>query len=305
MSEPTLAFSGLGQMGGTLARKLRDQGLRLRVYDQAREVRVRFEEEGFQTSETLSAAASGAEVLMLCLPDAAAVESSLPEILAASPRPSLCIDLTSSEPAGSKRNAARLRSDGVAMVDSPVSGGVAGARAGSLTAMVGGGEEDLEAARPWLRHFASSVMWAGPLGSGAIAKAINNALSASALSATAELFVAATRSGEEPDRVVEAFNRGHCRSQNSEVKFPAQVLTRRFAAGFSAGLMLKDIRIAMGIASSLQLSPPFTGLLAELWQGLVGRLGPQADFTQVVEFYEECSALSPRRPESRSSSRLL
>ncbi|MGH7862120.1 MAG: NAD(P)-dependent oxidoreductase, partial [Candidatus Dormibacteraceae bacterium] len=234
-----MAFSGLGRMGGALVHRLRDAGHSLSVYDASEEVRAAFARDGFEVRAHLREAASGAGVVMLCLPDSAAVDASVPEILAASPRPSLCIDLTSSDPEATRRVADRLSAAGIAMIDSPVSGGVAGAQAGRLTAMVGGDRDLVTASERWLRAFAGQVLWAGPLGSGDAVKAINNALSASSLTASAEMFTTGCRAGIDPLEIVTAFNASHARSQNTEVKFPDQVLTGRFGAGFTAGLMLK------------------------------------------------------------------
>ncbi len=278
-------------MGGTVAGRLRAAGHDLCVYDAAPAVRERFAADGYRVAASLRAAVAGADVTFLCLPDGAAVEACVPELVEARPR--LLIDLTSSEPAVSRRVAALLGRAGIAMVDSPVSGGVAGAQAGRLTAIVGGDQAVVEEAREWLAPVAATVLWAGPVGSGDAAKAVNNALSAASLTLTAEMFVVACRSGADPAAVVEHFNAGAARSQNSEVKFRDQILTGRYGAGFTAGLMLKDVTILLHVAADSGRRTPFTNILRETWAALVGSLGPQADFTRIVDLVE--AAAGPRQ----------
>jgi 3-hydroxyisobutyrate dehydrogenase len=172
------------------------------------------------------------------------------------------------------------------MVDAPLSGGVAGATAGTLTVMVGGSKPLVAQVHPFLKQYASAILWAGPLGSGHAIKALNNALSALSLTTTAEMLLAAQRSGIDPEIALEAFNLGSARSQNSELKYPAQVLTRQFASGFTAKLMLKDLRTVALMADEAKTPVPMTAALIELWSTLVAELGGEADFTRMFEMLE-------------------
>ena len=172
------------------------------------------------------------------------------------------------------------------MVDAPLSGGVAGAQAGNLTVMAGGSRPLLAEVHPFLKQYASAVIWAGPLGSGHAIKALNNALSALSLTATAEMLLAAQRSGIDPNIAIEAFNLGSARSQNSELKYPTQVLTRHFASGFTARLMLKDLRTVSLMADETKTPVPISAALIELWSMLVAELGGDADFTRMFEMLE-------------------
>src|SRR5260370_25211915 len=143
-------------MGSAIAGRLRAAGHPLAVYARALP--------RGRSARSLAVAARRSVITFLCLPDAAAVEASLGGLREAAPP--IVVDLTSSLPATSRRMAAALAPLGVEFVDSPLSGGVAGARAGTLTAMVGGDQEVLARVRPVLAAFASNVRWAGPVGSG-------------------------------------------------------------------------------------------------------------------------------------------
>ena len=255
-------------MGSAIAERLRGADHQLRTYD----VRP-----GAGDSGSIGEAARGAAVVLFSLPDGAAVEAASAELR----EPALLVDLTSSHPEITRRVAAHLAERGVEMLDAPLSGGVAGAREGRLTAMVGGPRSLLERARPVLSAFASNIVWAGELGAGDTVKALNNALSAVALTVSADMLVRAVAAGEEAPAIVERFNRGRARSQNSEVKLVRDVLPASYAAGFSAGLMEKDIETAIDIAAAHALETPTVGAVHAAWRRFVSAEGGEADFTRI------------------------
>lgn len=278
-----LALAGAGRLGSAIAGRLRAAGHPLAVYDPALPPG--------ESAPSLAVAAKRSVITFLCLPDSAAVEASLGGLREAAPP--IVVDLTSSLPATSRRMAAALAPLGVEFVDSPLSGGVAGARAGTLTAMVGGDQEVLARARPVLAAFASNVRWAGPVGSGHATKALNNALSAVSLMATAEGLVTAVRHGMAEAEVVSAINAGPARSQNSEVKYPRDILPRTYAAGFTAGLMVKDLGVALRIVQDRSTPAPFLAGVAAAWREAADAMGPEADFTRVHAVIEERAAGVP------------
>ena len=271
-------------MGSAIAARLRAAGHRLVLYDPALPP-------GGEAAPSLAVAASRSVITFLCLPDAAAVEASRPGLLEAAP-PTV-IDLTSSLPATTRRMAAALAPVGVDYLDCPLSGGVAGARAGTLTAMVGGDHDVFERSAPVLSAFASFIRWAGPLGSGHAVKALNNALSAVSLMGTSEMLVTAATYGIEERAVVEAINRGAARSQNSEVKFPRDVLPRTYAAGFSAGLMEKDLGNALKIAGDRKIAVPLLSGALDAWREATAAMGADADFTRVHQVIDARGGVRP------------
>lgn len=286
-------------MGGAIAQRIREAGYEMCVYDVAPAVREHFRKAGFSVSNSLAEAASGASSVWLCLPDARAVRSAVLEsdgLLEADPLPAVCVDLTSSVPSVTRELGAALARRGVAMLDAPISGGVAGAQKGQLTAMLGGDQEPAESLIEVMRSFASSVVWAGDLGAGHAVKAINNALSAVSLAVTAEMLVAARAFNIDADVAVRVFNAGTARSQNSEVKYPRHILTGTYDSGFTAGLMHKDIGTACQIAEDLGVALPLTAVVLEVWAALVARQGFAADFTRIYQLSEEWTAARDGAP---------
>jgi 3-hydroxyisobutyrate dehydrogenase len=270
-----IALAGVGRMGGALAERLRLAGHDLSLFD------IRG---GADFAASVAAAASGADLAFFCLPDEAAVRVAAADLARANPPPPLLIDLTSSLPETTRLVAAELAGRGVSMLDVPLSGGVAGAREGRLTAMAGGDPGVLDPARPVLGTFASTIFWAGPLGAGHAIKAINNSLSAAAMLVTVEMLVRAQRAGLDPESVVAGWNRGSARSQNSEVKLPRDILPGTYASGFTLGLMEKDISTALRIAERRGVDLPVTESVHALWAGALQELGPQADYTRIHQF---------------------
>jgi 3-hydroxyisobutyrate dehydrogenase len=270
-----IALVGVGRMGSALAERLRLAEHELALFD-VRPV------DGFAPS--VAAAGSGADLAFFCLPDEAAVRAAAEDLAQADPAPPLLVDLTSSLPETTRMVATRLAECGVAMIDVPLSGGVPGAREGRLTGMAGGDPELIDRARPALGAFCSTVLWAGPLGAGHAIKAINNSLSAASFAVAAEMLVRAERAGHDPAAVVEAWNQGQARNQNSEVKFPRDVLTGTYASGFTLGLMVKDIATALRIASGHGIELPVTAGVHRLWVAALDELGPDADYTRMHEY---------------------
>ena len=270
-----LALIGTGRMGTPIAARLRAAGHRLVVHDALPAVRERLAADGFEVAADPASAVRQAKVVLLCLPDAGAVSSVVRRL----PEVPLLVDLTSSLPSVT-------RGLGRRMVDAPVSGGVSGAAAGTLTAMVGGDAELVAEARPVLMAFASQVFHAGGLGAGHAAKALNNALSALALSTTSEAVAVGRYAGHQPEGTIKRLNAGLGRSQNSEVKFPRDILPGTYASGFTAGLMVKDVGIAAEIAAHCGVAIPLLGLVHQVWRLVARRLGHEADFTRIYEVVE-------------------
>ncbi len=266
-----LALIGVGRMGTPIAERLRSAGHRLRLHDVA--AAEGLAAAGFEVAPSPQAAARDADLVLLCLPDAAAVQ----DVAGRLPREAFVVDLTSSLPSVTRSLPFRR------LLDAPLSGGVAGARAGTLTVMAGGEERLLEEARPVLEAFSGRIFHAGPPGAGHCVKALNNALSAVALSATSEAVAVGRYAGHGPEGVVKRLNVGLGRTQNSEVKFPRDVLTGRYASGFTAGLMLKDVSTALEVARGRGVGTPLVSLVRELWSLVVSQIGADGDFTRVYE----------------------
>jgi 3-hydroxyisobutyrate dehydrogenase len=231
---------GLGAMGGAIARRLAATG----------EAPL-----GFDADPARAAAAPlpapdeaavcvGCDLVILSLPHDAAV-AAVGGVFLVHARPgALLVDTSTVAPATSRALAARVHASGRAMLDAPVSGGPAGAAAGSMATMVGGEADALERARPVLARLATRIVHVGPAGAGCVAKLVNNALVASHLVLAAEALRMARLAGVEPGAALAAVNGASGRSAATEVNFPRWILSGAFDSGFSAGLMRKDVQLA-------------------------------------------------------------
>jgi 3-hydroxyisobutyrate dehydrogenase len=227
-------------------------------------------------------------IVILMLPDSDAVEAVLltQGLLAALASGSLIIDMSSSVPQRTRVLAGHARDAGHAFVDAPVSGGVAGAEQGTLTAMVGGAANEVSRARPVLHALASRVIHSGEVGSGHAVKALNNLMSATHLLVTSEALVAARAFGIDLRLALEVVNGSSGRSGSTENKWPNYVLPGTYDSGFSLLLMLKDMRIALELEHAAGVAAPLSESSVALWADAAQDLGPAADHTEIVRWIE-------------------
>jgi 3-hydroxyisobutyrate dehydrogenase len=284
MTITRVGFIGLGNMGVPMAGHLAAAGFRLTVSDIAPGVTERFVAE-----HPGSAAAAGrqsfaaAEALILMLPTSEIVEDVLEgdQVAGALPPGCLVIDMSSSEPLRTRALAARLRARGLPMIDAPVSGGVRGARAATLSVLAGGSPDDLTRATPLLSAMAATIIHVGDVGSGHAAKALNNLVSAATISVTVEALAVAESFGISADTMTEVLNSSSGRSNTSENKVAQFMTSGRFDSGFSLALMAKDVGLALGLAAALGRPAEVAGHVADQWRRLAGEVSPATDHTQM------------------------
>jgi 3-hydroxyisobutyrate dehydrogenase len=229
-------------------------------------------------------------VVITCFPESRHVAALLDGprgLLAGMQSGSTLVDCTSGDPATSKKIAATLASAGVAFIDAPVSGGVAGAEKGALTVMVGGDAAVLERVRPVLDKFAQKIVHCGGIGTGDAVKAVNNAFLAVHILSTAEGLVTLAKAGVDPKVALDVINASSGRSNTSMNLFPERVLTRAFPRTFRLALLEKDIAIAAEISRDLRVPAPVTQLAADLFRIARGELGEIADHVEAVKLIEQ------------------
>lgn len=227
-----------------------------------------------------------AEFLFTCLPTSVEVEQIVQQVLPALKPGTVWVDCTSGDPNHSQRIAQWLREAGCDFLDAPVSGGKAGAEAGTLTVMVGGIEETFRRALPVIEAFAGKVFHVGDVGAGHAVKAINNMLLAINLLAGAEGLATLVKQGVDPAVALEVINVSTGRSFVTEVHFPERVLTRAFPPTFSLGLLAKDARIAVSIAREAYVPTPLMQLATEMFEMAKQQIGADVDHTAVVRLIE-------------------
>jgi 3-hydroxyisobutyrate dehydrogenase len=281
-----IAFVGLGRMGLPMAGHLVRAGYDVRAFDVAAAARERF---GPGAAASAGEAAAGAAAVVLMLPTSDDVEAVLLSggLLDELRPDTLVIDMGSSEPLRTKALAERAAARGVALIDAPVSGGVAGAEAASLTIMAGGPDATVATCRPLLQTVGAKVVHAGPVGAGHALKALNNLLSATTFLASCEAVEIGRRFGLDPETMLDAINASTGRSLATERKLPDQVLTGRYASGFALALMAKDMRIAVGLADALGAEHALGERALELWEQAREALPVGADQTEVARWVHD------------------
>ena len=287
---------GLGNMGGPMAGRLRDAGFDVRGFDRSAAAVQAARDAGIAVPDGLAEATADADVLLLMLPSSDVVELVLgdPQIRGAL-RPGVAVlDMSSSDPVRTRTLAARLAESGVAMVDAPVSGGVAGAVAGTLTIMAGGADEDVDRVEPLLLAL-GTVRRTGPVGSGHALKALNNLLSATHLLASSEAIRAGAEFGLDPSLIVEVLNTSSGRSFSTQYKWPTFILPETYDSGFALRLLVKDAALAVELARSVGLPSRLGEAALSLWQEAAELLPPDADHTEIARVAGHLDAAGSKR----------
>jgi 3-hydroxyisobutyrate dehydrogenase len=287
----TIGFIGLGNMGRPMAARLAEAGYDLHLLDKDASVAKSFAaERGATVAPSLAALAGAASAVITMLPDGKAVREvalgrdGLIDNLSAG---CVVIDMSSSDPVGTRELGAALLAKQIDLVDAPVSGGVPRARDGSLSTMVGGEDAVIARVRPVLESMAKHVFLTGSLGTGHAMKALNNLVSAGGLWIASEALLIGERFGLSPERIVDILNASTGRNNSTENKFKQHILSRSFTSGFSLGLMAKDLRVAADLAAATGQASPLTRLCTELWSEAESKLGGSQDHTAIIKLLEE------------------
>jgi 3-hydroxyisobutyrate dehydrogenase len=205
------------------------------------------------------------------------------------PRGALLIDMSSSEPEGTRELGATLTGLGVSLVDAPVSGGVPRATDASLTIMIGGDGAAIARARPVLELMGKRLFEVGTLGAGHAMKALNNYVSAAAFEATSEALLIGKRFGIDPTLLIDILNVSTGRTFHSELSMKDHVIAGRHAAGFLLALAAKDVGIAARLAAALKIPAPMLALSAAQMSAASAALGPKADVTEAIKVWDRGS----------------
>lgn len=287
MSPSEVGFVGLGNMGMPMARRLAAGGYQVCGYDASAGIMREIAGlDGFSAAPGVTGL--GTDVVLLCLPDSDVVEHVLlaEGLLDSVPAGGMVIDMSSSDPARTRALAARAAEVDVTLIDAPVSGGVAGARAGTLTIMVGGAAEAFEFARPILAAISPRVVHAGEVGAGHAVKALNNLMSAAHLVVSSEALIAGRRFGLDPAVMLEIINGSSGRSGSTENKWPTYVLTGKFDAGFSVRLLVKDMRLALGIEHATGTPASVSEAVLAAWEAALAEISGEADHTEIARWLD-------------------
>ena len=289
-----IAFIGLGNMGNPMCRNLLKHGHSLKVYDVVPDLVRKLEKEGCEVATSASECARAVDVVITMLPSSPHVRSvylgEYGVLKGAKPGTPL-IDSSTIDPLTSREVAMDAKARGCPMIDAPVSGGVGGAEAGTLTFMVGGESHDYEAAKPILQAMGKNIVHCGGIGNGQVAKICNNMMLAVEMIATAEGMTLAAKLGMDPKTFAAIVNTssGRCWSSDTYNPYPGVLenvpASRGYTGGFGADLMLKDLTLVTDAAKSAT-QPVLLGALAQqVYQKHSNDGNGAKDFSSVILQY--------------------
>ncbi|MGA7133527.1 MAG: 3-hydroxyisobutyrate dehydrogenase [Mycobacterium sp.] len=284
----TIAFVGLGHMGGPMSANLVAAGHTVRGFDPVAVAAMAATDKGVAMYDSAAVAASDAEVVFTMLPHGDAVKRCYAEILPAAQEGALFIDSSTISVDDAREVHASAASYGVAQIDAPVSGGVKGAVAGTLAFMVGGDEDALQRARPVLEPMSGKIIHCGGAGAGQAAKVCNNMVLAVQQIAIAEAFVLAEKLGLSAQSLFDVITgaTGNCWAVHTNCPVPGPVPTspanHDFKPGFATALMSKDLGLAMDAVTSTGSAVPLGSHAAEIYAKFAAAHGDK-DFSAVIE----------------------
>ena len=293
----TIGFLGLGRMGGPMASRLVGQVDTLVVHDVSSGAVDALVKQGAQAAGSTKALGDQCEIVFLSLPTPAIVREAVlgAEGVAAGGTVKLICDLSTSGPGLAQELDAALRERNITSLDAPVSGGIKGAREGTLAIMAGGPEAAWETARPLLEHIGKPFYMGATPGAGQTMKLVNNLLSLTAIAVTAEGMALGIKAGLDPARMIEVLNSGTGANSATRDKWPRAVLPRRFDFGFSAALSLKDTKLLLDEAAAMGVPTPIGAVVEDLLNRTLATYGVDADFTEIAKVVEEAAGLDPGR----------
>lgn len=287
-----IGFVGLGMMGRPMAQRLAAGGYDLVVLDRRHPVAEAFAaEQAAAVATDLPEMARSCHAVITMLPTGADVATVVAGeggcLLDGAAPGTVIMDMSSSEPAGTRALGARTAANGVTLIDAPVSGGVPKATSGELTVLVGGPADAADRCRPLLSRLSRQIFHTGELGTAHAMKALNNLLSAAGFLATAEVLMLGTRVGLEPSLMLDVLNASTGRNNSTEAKFGPYVLSGTYDSGFGLDLMVKDLRTALGLAHDADTPAPLSAEVLARCEQAQAALGRGADHTAVAMWWQD------------------
>ncbi|MGH7118617.1 MAG: 3-hydroxyisobutyrate dehydrogenase [Acetobacteraceae bacterium] len=291
-----VGFIGLGNMGLPMAGNLAKAGHRLTCFDLAARAREAARAAGLSLSPGLAATVADAEVVLTMLPAGSDVVAVYGETLGAAPKGTLFIDCSTIDVATARAAHERAGNAGMLSLDAPVSGGVAGARAATLTFMAGGEEATFARAEPLLAAMGRRIVHCGAPGAGQAAKICNNLILGVSMIAVSEAFVLADKLGLAADRLfaVAAASSGQCWSLTNYCPVPGLVpgspANSDYKPGFATRLMLKDLNLGAAAANEAKLLLPLARMAQALFSAFAAAGHAEEDFSAIIKEVRSASS---------------
>ncbi|MCR9256147.1 MAG: 3-hydroxyisobutyrate dehydrogenase [Alphaproteobacteria bacterium] len=287
-----IGFIGLGNMGGPMAANLIKAGHRVTGFDLSATSLDAFKSAGGCPAASVQEAVKGAKAVVTMLPAGKhlrAVYLGEDGVLSALTEPTLLVDCSTVDVESARAVAAAAAERNHAMIDAPVSGGVGGAEAGALTFMVGGEEEALDCARPLLEAMGKTIVHAGGAGNGQAAKICNNMVLGISMIAVSEAFTLAEKLGLSHQALFDISSKasGQCWSLTTYCPVPGPVPTspanRDYQPGFTAAMMLKDLKLAQEASAGVGATTPLGAEAGQVYQLFCNAGNEEVDFSGVIK----------------------
>lgn len=290
-----IAFIGLGNMGGPMAQNLLKAGHELAVFDLVPSAVQALADAGARSAASAGECVQGAKVVITMLPASRHVEGlylGADGLLSQIAAGALVIECSTIAPESARKVATAAREAGIRLIDAPVSGGTGGAVAGTLTFIVGGAQDDLEAARPYLEQMGRNIFHAGESGAGQVAKICNNMLLGILMAGTSEALALGVANGLDPKVLSDIIAKSSGRNWATELYnpwpgvMPDVPASKNYAGGFGVDLMLKDLGLAAEAALHTGASTPLGELARNLYSLHSAGGNGGLDFSSIVRLYE-------------------
>jgi 3-hydroxyisobutyrate dehydrogenase-like beta-hydroxyacid dehydrogenase len=274
-------------MGGPMSRRLIDAGYSLCVFDTSGDAIAPVQAAGAATAASPKEVGDAADVVFVSLPTPDIVQSVVLDGVGRGGRAKIIIDLSTSGPGMAGRVSRGLVERDIAWIDAPVSGGIAGAKNGTLAVMASGPRASFDQIEALLKVFGKVFFVGEKAGLAQVAKLGNNLLAAAAMVVSSEALVMGVKAGIDPKVMLDIINVSSGRNSATQDKFPRAVLTRTFDFGFATGLSYKDVRLCVDEAESMGVPMMAGAIVRQMLAVTNAKFGPTSDFTCIARVVEE------------------
>jgi 3-hydroxyisobutyrate dehydrogenase-like beta-hydroxyacid dehydrogenase len=286
-------FIGVGRMGAHMARRLLKAGFTLTVYDTSKDAVEELVKGGAQAAGSALDVANATERVFLSLPTPDIV-TKVCEGLTAAKGLKVVADCSTTGPGGARIAQAALAKADIVYMDAPVSGGMAGARDGTLAVMVSGKRAVFDEIEPALKQFGKLFFVGEGAGQAQIMKLANNMLAAAVIVLSSEVISMGVKAGLNARQMCEIINAGSGRNSATQDKFPRAVLPGTFDFGFATGLSWKDVRLCLQEADAQGTPMPVGAEVFQMLSVTKAKYGAESDFTAIAKVYEEWAGVELR-----------
>lgn len=282
-----VAFLGTGAMGSGIAANIAAHGFSLRVWNSHIERAFPLREKGAEICEDLAEAVKDADVIGMCLTADDAVKQVCGKLYPLVKRGSVIFDCSTTSPGCPKEMQAKFAEKGVGFLDAPVSGGIAGANAGTLTVMVGGAEKDFEAAKPVLQAFSSYLERMGGIGAGQTTKLINQLLTGVNQATVCEAMLLAEKAGLDMEKLYALLLTAWGYSKMLERSVKEYIIPKKYESAACLQLMNKDLQLTLQMANQLGYKAPITATAAHFYNAAQENGWGKEDHSAIIKVMEQ------------------